>query len=109
MAWSNVITHTNDCGTPQSQQEDACMKYIPLALVSLAFLQSCPWVESHTGVFVSIINRGFCGFHKENRWRLLGQDHPGFSNNHFKTIFIWIMYRIKTSIFTSYFYMKGYS
>lgn len=30
MAWSNVIPHTNDAGAPQTQQEDACMKYISL-------------------------------------------------------------------------------
>lgn len=30
MAWSNVIPHTNDTGAPQTQQEDACMKYTSL-------------------------------------------------------------------------------
>lgn len=30
MAWSKVIPHTNDTGAPQTQQEDACVKYTPL-------------------------------------------------------------------------------
>lgn len=30
MAWSNVIPHTSDTGAPQTQQEDACMKYTSL-------------------------------------------------------------------------------